>query len=96
MESVRPGEVVQAIEPGNARAYSPATYSSVSYSEQNSEPNNSVARPTSSSSQRAGSADVLAKRQQIANMIREAEEEEATNTLIGKSIDMVCNDTFYV
>lgn len=80
MESGRPGEM-QAIEPGNLKVYSPSTYASNGNTNEQTRP--------ASASQRAPSADVLAKRQQIANMIREAEEEDETNNIIGKSIDMV-------
>ena len=56
---------------------------------------NASHRPSSGSSvHRAASAEVLAKRQHIANLIREAEEEDVQDALIGESlqIDMVSSN----
>jgi hypothetical protein len=92
MESGRPGESLPhvATEPAFSKTYSPRTYAATN--DGNGLPrvsSDGLPRTASSSVQRAASADVLAKRQQIANMIREAELEEESDTLIGKSIDMV-------
>jgi hypothetical protein len=95
MEAGRPGEVTSGNET-YVKAYSPRVYAAGpdvnSLSRSSSGViNDGFQHSPSSSIYRAASADVLAKRQHIANIIREAEEEAETDSLIGKSlqIDMV-------
>jgi hypothetical protein len=94
METGRTNEPESFTENAYAKPYLPRTYSASS-TRSDPSPSPSPSPPASAPVQRATSADITAKRNRIANIIREAEEEEINNredgddstaTMVGRSM----------